>query len=64
MHPAQVFLLMLPENVTSTIKRGPPVFHESPGALEPLAARFLHSSNTGPIGQLCGCVLLGQLNLN
>jgi hypothetical protein len=55
---------MLPENLTSTFKRGPPIIHESPGALELLATGFLHSSNTGTKGQLCGCVLLGQLNLN
>jgi hypothetical protein len=55
---------MLPENATRMFKRGSPIFHESPGALELLATRLLHSSNTGTIGQLCGCVQIGQLNLN
>ena len=58
-----MLLLVLPKNLTSAYQRDPPIFNESPGALERLATCFLHSSNTGTIGQLCNSVLLGQPNL-
>jgi hypothetical protein len=55
--------LVFPQSLSSAVERLPPVFHHLPCALELLAAHFLHSSNTGTIGRLCGFVLLSQLNL-
>ena len=58
-----MLLLVFPENLTSALKRRPPMFQQSPCALELLATHFLHSGNGGTIGRLCGGVLLCQLDL-
>jgi hypothetical protein len=54
---------MFPENLMRPFKSRPPMFQQSPCALELLATHLLHSGNGGTISQLCGAVLLCQLDL-
>jgi hypothetical protein len=60
---ALVLFLMLLEDLTSALQRSPTLFQDSPCALELFAPYFLHSSEGGTIGQICGCVLPGQSDL-